>query len=78
MKLNNPGNGKISLIFSLTMLLAYFGLGYLFIATDFAINRWPKPNRIYIGLVITGWGIFRGYMIWQKYKRMKNEDEYEE
>lgn len=59
------------------MLLAYFGLGYLFVGTDFAIGKWPKPNRIYIGLVIIGWGVFRAFMIWQKYKRMKNDNEYE-
>ncbi|CAN5313439.1 hypothetical protein BH09BAC5_BH09BAC5_00980 [soil metagenome] len=72
---NNPGNGKVSLIFSSTMLLVYLGLGYLFIGTSLYIDIWPKPSRTYIGLVLVGWAAFRGFMIWQKYKRLKDEDE---
>jgi len=70
-----PGQGKINLVVSLTMLLIFLGLGYLFIGTNIWIDRYPKPNRVYIGLVLVGWSIFRGITVWMKYKRMKNENE---
>jgi hypothetical protein len=72
---NNPGIGKIGLIISSSMLVVYLGLGYLFIGTHMMIDRFPKPNRIYIGLVLVGWAVFRGFMVWQRYKRMQREDE---
>ncbi len=73
--MNNPGTGKVSLIISASMLLVFLALGYLFLATPFLIDRFPKPNRIYIGLLLVGWAVFRGIMVWQRYKRMKREDE---
>ncbi|CAN5789408.1 hypothetical protein BH11BAC7_BH11BAC7_01750 [soil metagenome] len=75
MNQNNPGTGKISLIIASMMLVVYLGLGYLFIATPMWTDRFPRPNRIYIGLVLVGWAIFRGFMVWQRYKRMKQDDE---
>jgi hypothetical protein len=57
------------------MLLIFLGLGFLFIATNIWIDRYPKPNRIYIGLVLVGWALFRGITIWLRFKRMKNEHE---
>lgn len=73
--MNNPGTGKISLIISLMMLMVFLGLGFLFLGTTTWIDRFPKPNRIYIGLLLIAWAIFRGIMVWQRYKRMKREDE---
>jgi hypothetical protein len=57
------------------MLILYLSLAYLFIATDFHIEDWPRPRRVYIGLVILGWGLFRATMVWMRYKRMKREDD---
>lgn len=59
----------------MTMLVIYLGLGYFFLGTDLMIDKFPRPNRTYIGLVLVGWGLFRGFMIWQRYKRMKQDDE---
>jgi hypothetical protein len=72
---NNPGTGKISLIIALSMMTVYLSLGYLFLGTSMWIDRFPKPNRTYIGLVLVGWALFRGFMVWQRYKRMQNDDE---
>lgn len=57
------------------MLVVYLGLGYFFIGTDALLYKFPRPNRTYIGLVLVGWALFRGFMIWQRYKRMQREDE---
>jgi hypothetical protein len=72
--LNNPGSGKIGLIIASAMLPIYLGLGYLFIGTNAFIDKFPKPNRIYIGCIFLGWALFRGFMVWQRYKRMKDEE----
>jgi hypothetical protein len=71
---NNPGIGKIGRILSLMMLAVFLGLGYFFLGTNMMIKEFPRPNRTYIGLLLVAWAIFRGFMFWQRYKRM-NEDE---
>jgi hypothetical protein len=72
---NNPGTGKISRIISLMMLMVFLGLGYFFLGTNMMIREFPRPNRTYIGLLLVGWAIFRGFMVWQRYKRTKQDDD---
>lgn len=57
------------------MLLVFLGLGYFFLGTDLKIEEFPRPNRTYIGWLLVGWAVFRGFMIWQRYKRMKQEED---
>ncbi len=75
MNLDNPGPGKIALALSLSMAFIFLGLGYLFIFTDVRIENFPKPNRYYIGLILSGWAVFRCITVWLKYKRMNEEHE---
>src|SRR4051812_47756440 len=70
----NPGQGKfVNLVLSLTMLLVFLGLGFLFLFTNTMIDRFPKPNRTYIGFVLVGWAVFRGISVWLRFKRIKDE-----
>ncbi|MBI3511652.1 MAG: hypothetical protein HY064_13405 [Bacteroidetes bacterium] len=72
---NNPGPGKITLLLSFSMVFIFLGLGYLFLATNVMPDRFPKPNRIYIGLVLVVWALFRGVTVWLKYKRELKDEE---
>ncbi|MDQ3108452.1 MAG: hypothetical protein M3R17_01035 [Bacteroidota bacterium] len=75
MNFNKPGRGQISLIISSMMLVVYLSLAYLFLFTDFVIDKVPRPNRIYVGIVFIVWGAFRAITSWFRYKRMNQEDE---
>jgi cytochrome c biogenesis protein CcdA len=75
LSLDNPGPGKITLVFSLSMALIFLGLGYFFIFTNIWIESYPRPSRTYIGLILCLWAVFRGISVWLKYKRMNEENE---
>lgn len=57
------------------MLMVFLGLGYFFLGTNMMIDKFPKPNRTYIGLLLVGWALFRGFMVYQRYKRMQQQDD---
>jgi hypothetical protein len=73
--LENPGPGKITNLLSLSMVIIFLGLGFLFLITDAWIDRYPRPTRTYIGLVLAGWSVFRGISVWLKMRRAKREEE---
>ena len=74
MFLSNPGQGKITLLLSATMVIIFLGLGCLFVFTEVKIDEFPHPNREYIGYVLCGWALFRGISVWMKLRRIQQED----
>ncbi|MSP69894.1 MAG: hypothetical protein EXR20_06445 [Bacteroidetes bacterium] len=66
---------KISLGFSIIMICVFLGIAFLFLFTELLSDRYPKPNRTYIGLLLGAWACFRGASIWLRYKKIKSENE---
>lgn len=77
MFLSNPGQGKITLVLSASMVIIFLGLGCVFIFTDIWIQEYPRPFRNYIGYVLSGWALFRGFTVWVKYKNIRREEDNE-
>lgn len=63
---------------SLGMAVIFLGLGSLFLFTNTWIDKYPKPTRFYIGLVLAGWALFRGVSVWMRLRRMKEEEREDE
>jgi hypothetical protein len=73
-RLENPGPGKITFVISMSMVVIFLGLGFLFLLTDTWIDSYPRPMRTYIGGVLVGWAVFRGTTSWLKFLRSKREE----
>lgn len=78
MFLNNPGQGKITLLLSATMVIIFLSLGCLFVFTDVYIADYPKPTRNYIGYVLGGWALFRGVSVWMKFRNMQRNQQHDD
>lgn len=74
MFLSNPGQGKITLLLSASMVMIFLGLGCFFVFTDVWIDRYPRPFREYVGYVLGGWALFRGFSVWMKYRTIQKEE----
>lgn len=72
---NNPGPGNITFVLTIAMVPVFLGLGCLFLFTDVWIEKVSSPNRIYVGLVLIGWGLFRGLTAYMRYKQTRREEE---
>lgn len=58
------------------MVIIFLSLGCLFVFTDVYIDDYPRPYRNYIGYVLGGWALFRGFSVWLKYRNaQRNEEE---
>lgn len=57
---------------SLLMVLIYVGIGLLFLLTNF-LSIYIPDNRIALGTIFVTYGLFRGIMIYNKYKKQKSE-----
>jgi hypothetical protein len=55
--------------------LIFLGLGFLFLATDTWVEKYPRPTRIYIGLVLLAWAAFRMITVYLKFRRAKQEED---
>jgi hypothetical protein len=64
---------KITFGFSLVVVCLILVLGIGMITTDIAIEKIPKPNRIYLGFVFIVYAAYRAYRANNQYKQMKNE-----
>ena len=70
----NPGSGKSRLTpfesimkyFGVAMALIYVGVGFLLLKANDSFNI-PNQYAIPLGIVLIGYGVFRGYRLYQKY-----------
>lgn len=56
--------------FGTVMAAAFLCCGFLFLTTNFLIERVPPPNRTYLGIVMLFYAAFRGTRQYNVYKRM--------
>lgn len=65
-------SGKIILMFGLfvAVFILFFGIVLLF--TNLFIERIPKPNRNYLGVVFILYSFFRIYRANKQYKKIKS------
>ena len=56
------------------MAALFIGCGFVFLGTNFLIERLPKPDRIWLGVIFIVYGGFRGARQYNRYKKMKQEE----
>ncbi len=77
MRTANPGLGKTRLVMNLAMAALFLASGLLFLCTNVLMDRFPKPNRLWLGGVLILWACFRAftaYTTWQKIKHEEREE----
>ena len=65
---------KITFGFSLAVVCLILFLGVMMLISDVAIDRVPKPNRTYLGIVFILYSGYRGYRANKQFKQMQNEE----
>lgn len=60
------------------MVIIFLSLGCLFVFTDVYIDKYPRPFRDYIGYVLGGWALFRGFSVWMKYRSAQRHEDDEQ
>jgi hypothetical protein len=71
---SNPNSGKTAAYLALAMSAVFFGSGCFFLLTDIWYDKYPRPVRTYVGLVLIGWAIFRGLSTWLRLRQIKKEE----
>lgn len=62
------------LITGIIMAALFIGCGFVFLSTDFMIEKLPKPNRIWFGIIFIVYGGFRAVRQYNQYKKMQQEE----
>jgi hypothetical protein len=62
------------LITGIIMAALFIGCGFVFLGTNFLIERLPKPDRIWLGVIFIAYGGFRGARQYNRYKKMNQEE----
>jgi hypothetical protein len=62
------------LVTGIIMAALFIGCGFVFIGTDFLIEKLPSPNRYYFGIVFMVYGGFRAFRQYKQYKKMQVEE----
>lgn len=60
--------------FGTIMAAVFLCCGFLFICSNFLIDRVPPPNRTYIGILFLLYAGFRATRQYNLYKRLKRGD----
>jgi len=63
---------KITFGFSLVVVCLILFLGVMLLSTEIVIEKVPRPNRTYLGIVFILYSIYRGYRANKQFKQMKN------
>jgi DMSO/TMAO reductase YedYZ heme-binding membrane subunit len=61
--------------FGTIMAAAFLCCGFLFLLSNFLIERVPLPNRTYLGIVMLFYAGFRGTRQYKMYQRIKRGDD---
>jgi hypothetical protein len=56
------------------MAALFLGCGFVFLCSDFLIDRFPKPNRTWFGFIFLAYGGFRAARQYNQFKKLKRED----
>jgi len=56
------------------MATLFLGCGFVFLCSDFLIERLPKPNRTWFGIIFIVYGGFRAARQYNQFKKMQRED----
>jgi hypothetical protein len=72
----SPGFARFSVYFGFAMIALYLLAGIMLICTNFLIDLIPS-NRLLFGGIIIVYALFRFYMTFRMFKRMRqpNKDE---
>jgi len=62
------------LITGIIMAALFIGCGFVFLCTNVLIEKLPTPNRYYFGIVFIVYGGFRAVRQYNRYKKMKLEE----
>ncbi|HTA60804.1 MAG TPA: hypothetical protein VK835_00030 [Bacteroidia bacterium] len=62
------------LITGIIMAALFIGCGFVFLCTDFLIERLPKPDRIWLSIIFIVYGGFRSVRQYNRYKKMQQEE----
>ena len=74
-KSNNSVLGnKITLVFGAIVVALILVMGIGLLCTTILIEKIPKPNRTYLGLVFIFYASFRAYRIFKSFKDSKTND----
>ena len=57
------------------MAALFIGCGFIFLCTDFLLERLPKPNRTWFGILFIIYGGFRAGRQYYQFKKLKREEE---
>jgi hypothetical protein len=74
LKKHNPGFGSVSLLLAGLVAMMAISLGCVFAFTELWIEDFPN-NRTIAGALFIGFGVYRGFMGWRRYKKSAQEDE---
>ncbi len=67
----NWGN-KIVLIFGVLVAIFILFFGIVLLGTDLFIEKIPKPNRTFVGVIFILYAIFRGWRARQQFIKMRD------
>ncbi|MGL4596786.1 MAG: hypothetical protein ACRCYO_04625 [Bacteroidia bacterium] len=59
---------------NLAMAALFLASGLLFLCTNMLMDRFPKPNRLWLGGVLILWAFFRAFTAYNAWQRMKLEE----
>jgi hypothetical protein len=59
----------------MAMAVLFLSLGVFFVFTNFQLETYPRPTRTYIGLVLLGWALFRGFTIYLRMRQEKQDEQ---
>jgi hypothetical protein len=65
---------RVFLWTGILMAALFLGCGFVFLCSDFLIERLPKPNRIWFGIIFIVYGGFRAARQYNQFKKMQRED----
>lgn len=51
------------------MAALFLGCGFVFLSTDFLLEKLPKPNRTWFGIIFIIYGGFRAARQYNQYKK---------
>lgn len=68
---------KFALISGIIMVFVYCSVGILLFATDLFLTQIPHSSRQIFGVLIFGYGVYRGFTAYKKYSAIKNEKDSE-
>ena len=58
----------------IVMAALFLGCGFVFLCSDFMIDKYPRPSRTWFAIVFLAYGGFRAARQYHQYKKMKADE----